>query len=202
METDQAELSNPNAKLLSENKSLQEELERTKQELESVRTNQKKAQSRERELNQRLQRRDSTIDQLKKELKDTKPRKEEEVNSVAIIESGKKRKAEISEKRPVENTRDPRQKPASKARKLEEFSLQTNESFFQSGIPINPWQESPKNCFDQRRQAPPRQSRGQSYDNSNTHFYQQSQYYQFYYQNYSLYRSGNIHSQYNPNNTS
>ena len=62
-------------------------------------------ETREIELNGRVERRNSTIQQLKRELKEAKSvqsREEGEITSVEILESGKKRKAECSDggKRP------------------------------------------------------------------------------------------------------
>ena len=128
-------------------------------------------ETREIELNGRVERRNSTIQQLRRELKEAQyvqPREEGEITSVEILESGKKKKAEWSDggknQRQGDSPRDPRRKG-----RLEEFSLQTNESFFQSELP---WEKSEENCFDQRQ----------------FHHYQ------------SLY-SGNINMQYNQNST-
>ena len=96
-------------------------------------------------MNGRVERRNSTIQQLRRELKEAQsvqPREEGEITSVEILESGKKRKAECSDggkdQSRGENPRDPRRKG----------SLQTNESFFQSELP---WEKSEENCFDQRQ---------------------------------------------------
>ena len=116
-ETAQTELSNLNVELRSDNKSLQEELERTKRDLENLRKKQSRAETRERELNGRVERRNSTIQQLRRELKEAQsvqPRDEGEITSAAILESGKKRKAEWSDggkdQSRGENPRDPRRK--------------------------------------------------------------------------------------------
>ena len=192
-ETAQAELSNLNVELRSDNKSLQEELERTKRDLENLRKKQSRAETRERELNGRVERRNSTIQQLRRELKEAQsvqPREEGEITSAAILESGKKKKAEWSDcgkdQSRGENPRDPRRKG-----RLEEFSLQTNESFFQSELP---WEKSEENCFDQR------QSRRETYSES-TPFYHQKQYFNYQFHHYQSLYSGNINMQYNQNST-
>ena len=100
-ETAQTELSNLNVELQSDNKSLQEELERTKRDLENLRKKQSRAETRERELNGRVERRNSTIQQLRRELKEAQsvqPREEDGITLVATLESGeKKRKEECSD---------------------------------------------------------------------------------------------------------
>ena len=209
---------NLKTKLLAENKSLQEELKRTRENLKETRAKQKKAGKRERDWSRKVKQRDATISQLRQELKNIQtsqhPRDEENMSEV-ISKSEKKRKIESAndekdekrENQRVENPRDPRRQKA-KARRLEDFRLNTNESFFQSGLP---WVAGPPgpsgnqpqgHCFDQRPSIIQQTSR-QSFSsfpfnqNPGSHYYQS---YQFY-RNQALV-TGNMRLHYNLNNTS